>query len=77
MATTISKRVPSGASASNTPRVSMGSHNASYDCWGGSWGSSWLLAWHNFLSASELSGNITQRVTSTQVTANNTKRVTL
>jgi hypothetical protein len=77
MATTITKRVPSGASTNNTSRVTMGSHNASYDCWGGSWGSAWLLAWQNFLSASELSGNITQRVTTTQVTSNHTKRVTL
>lgn len=77
MATTITKRVATPDDVNITRRVSMGGHNASYDCWGGSWGSSWGLSWHNLLSASELSGNITQRVTSTQVTSNHTKRVTL
>lgn len=77
MATTIAKRVTAQASGGATRRVAIGGHGSDYDCWGGSWGSSWGLSWHNFFSASELSENITQRVTSTQATANNTKRVTL
>lgn len=77
MATTITKRVTSPASSNITRRVQIGSHGSIYDTWGGSWGSSWALTWHNFFSASELSENITQRVTSTQVTANHTKRVTV
>lgn len=77
MATTITSRVTGPATASNTRRVAIGTHGSDYDCWAGSWGESWDLSWHNFLSASELSGNLTQRITSTQVTAGNTKRVTL
>lgn len=75
MTTTISKRVTAAISQGITRRVAIGAHGSDYDCWAGSWGAAWGLSWHNFLSASELSGNLTQRV-SVAPTASTTKRVT-
>lgn len=63
LSATATKRVGATASGGETRRVNLGAHHSSFDCWGGSWGRTWGLSWQNFLSASELSENITLRVT--------------
>lgn len=75
ISTAVTKRMSAAATAANTKRVATGSHVSSYDCWAGSWGRSWGLSWQNFLSASELSENLTLRVPS-GVSGGATKRVT-
>ena len=81
MTGSVTKRVSGPPAAANTSRVTPGEVQSDrYDPWGDSWRlsgsieSCWGLTWIHRLARSVI--NVTDRVSSTSITAGTTKRVT-